>query len=158
LTLASHWLEDCANCTPTGEENEIEHKPLFVRHLPQANPFLSLQDYTPLVISGEGTHKNKQLKLLSKRKLAFTAINTLFSFCTSLELLNKYKNWHRPIFSPKRHQKPNLSQETVPLKKKGANNFFCPGISSFLETQNAIRLFIKLYYQRFSCIRPGKNI
>jgi hypothetical protein len=43
----------------------------------QANPLLSMHNYTPLVISGND--KTKQLTLLSQRKLALTAIKT---FCT----------------------------------------------------------------------------
>jgi hypothetical protein len=49
LCLASHWLEDCANCTPTPEEN----------------------DKCRLTL--------KHLTLLSQRKLALNAINTLFA-------------------------------------------------------------------------------
>ncbi len=40
------------------------------------NPLLSMHNYTPLVISGND--KNKKLTLLSQRKLALTARNTLF--------------------------------------------------------------------------------
>jgi hypothetical protein len=43
----------------------------------QANPLLSMKNYTPLVISRND--KNKQLTLLSQRKLALTAINKLFA-------------------------------------------------------------------------------
>jgi hypothetical protein len=41
----------------------------------QANPLLSINNYTPLVISRND--KNKLLTLLSQRKLALTAINKL---------------------------------------------------------------------------------
>jgi hypothetical protein len=43
----------------------------------QANPLLSMNNYTPRVISGND--KNKQLTLLSQCKLALTAINKLFA-------------------------------------------------------------------------------
>jgi hypothetical protein len=43
----------------------------------QANPLLSMNNYTPLVISRN--EKNKQLTLLSQRKLALTAINKLLA-------------------------------------------------------------------------------
>jgi hypothetical protein len=66
---ASHWLEDCANFTPTPEEHN--------QYKQQANPLLSIHNYTPLVISRND--KNKQLTLLSQRKLALTARNTLFA-------------------------------------------------------------------------------
>jgi hypothetical protein len=39
--------------------------------------FISMHNYTPLVISGND--KNKQLTLLSQSKLALTGINTLFA-------------------------------------------------------------------------------
>jgi hypothetical protein len=42
----------------------------------QANPLLSMNNHAPLVICGN--EKNKQLTLLSQRKLALTARNTLF--------------------------------------------------------------------------------
>jgi hypothetical protein len=43
----------------------------------QANPLLSMNNHTPLVINRN--KKNKQLTLLSQRKLALTAINKLFA-------------------------------------------------------------------------------
>jgi hypothetical protein len=43
----------------------------------QANPLLSMPNYTPPVISGND--KNQQLTLLDYRKLALTAIKTLFA-------------------------------------------------------------------------------
>jgi hypothetical protein len=43
----------------------------------QANPLLSMHIYTPNAISRNA--KNKQLTLLSQRKLALTAIKKLFS-------------------------------------------------------------------------------
>jgi hypothetical protein len=43
----------------------------------QANPLLSMKNYTPLLISRN--NKNKQLTLLSQSKLALTAINKLFA-------------------------------------------------------------------------------
>jgi hypothetical protein len=56
MALASHWLEDCANFKPTQEKKKTN---------------------TPLVISKHD--KNKQLTLLSKRKLALIAINKLLA-------------------------------------------------------------------------------
>jgi hypothetical protein len=49
----------------------------LVQYKQQAYPLLSTHNYTRLVISGN--KNNKQLTLLSQRKLAFTAINTLFA-------------------------------------------------------------------------------
>jgi hypothetical protein len=47
------------------------------RQQQQANPLLSMPNYTPLETSGKD--KNKQLTLLSQCKLTLTAINTLFA-------------------------------------------------------------------------------
>jgi hypothetical protein len=52
-------------------------QPLLMQFKQQANPLLSMHYYIPLVISGND--KNKQLTLLSQRKLALTARNTLFA-------------------------------------------------------------------------------
>jgi hypothetical protein len=70
--LASHWLDDCANCMPAAEENDK----YSANHKQQANPLLSMHNYTPLEISAND--KNKQLILLSQRKLALTAIHARF--------------------------------------------------------------------------------
>jgi hypothetical protein len=80
--LASHWLEDCANCTPTPEENDkyrvpVQCQPLLVQYKQQDNSLLSVHNYTPIVISGND--KNKQLTLLSQCKLALTGRNKLFA-------------------------------------------------------------------------------
>jgi hypothetical protein len=80
VALASHWLEDCANFTPTPEENYypvIQRQPLLVPYKQQANPILTMNNNIPLVISWND--KNKQLTLLCQRKLALTARNTLFA-------------------------------------------------------------------------------
>ncbi len=61
------WLNDCANFTPLPEEND---QPLLVQYKQQANPHISMHNYTPTGISGND--KNKQLTLLSQRKLALT--------------------------------------------------------------------------------------
>ncbi len=55
------------------EEND---QSLLVQYKQQANPLLSMHNYTQLVISRND--KNKQIILLSQRKLALTARNTLF--------------------------------------------------------------------------------
>jgi hypothetical protein len=74
--LAAHWqLEDCANFTPPLEENggKKQRQPLLVQYKQQANPLLSMHNYTPHVISGND--KNKQLTLLSQCKLTFNGRN-----------------------------------------------------------------------------------
>ena len=50
---------------------------LLLQYKQQANPLLSINTYILLVISKND--KNKQLTLLSQRKLALTARNTLFA-------------------------------------------------------------------------------
>jgi hypothetical protein len=44
--------------------NTVQHQPLLVQYKQQANPLLSMHNYTPLVITGND--KNKQLTLLSQ--------------------------------------------------------------------------------------------
>jgi hypothetical protein len=50
--------------------------PLLVQYEHQANPRLSMNNYTPVINRND---KNKQLTLLSQRKLALTAINKHFA-------------------------------------------------------------------------------
>jgi hypothetical protein len=50
---------------------------LLLQYKQQANTLLSIHNYTPLVISRND--KNKLLTLLSPRKLALTARNTLLA-------------------------------------------------------------------------------
>jgi hypothetical protein len=72
IALASHCLEDCANFTPTMEENDqynANHShPVQYKH--QAKLLFSMNNFSPLVIST--SDKNKQLTLVSQRKLALT--------------------------------------------------------------------------------------
>jgi hypothetical protein len=62
-------MEDCANFRPKPEEVR-QRQPLLVQYKQKAKPILSMHNYTPLVISGYD--KNKQLTLLSQRKLDST--------------------------------------------------------------------------------------
>jgi hypothetical protein len=62
---------------PTPEENDQYSANHLVQYKQQANPLLPMNNYTLLVICRNV--KNKQLKLLSQRKLALTARNTLFA-------------------------------------------------------------------------------
>jgi hypothetical protein len=54
---------------------QILHQ-LLVQYKQQANPLLSMHNYTPLFISRND--KNRQLTLSIQRKLALTTRNTLF--------------------------------------------------------------------------------
>jgi hypothetical protein len=58
------------------------------------NEHFSLNNYTPLVISRND--KNKQLTLLSQRKLTLTAINKLLHYKTT-GAPEKFKNQTRPL-------------------------------------------------------------
>jgi len=69
---------------------QIQRQPHLVQYKQQANPLLSMHNYTPLVISGND--KNKQLTSLGQRKLAITSRNTLFVLKKSLEHLKNKKN------------------------------------------------------------------
>jgi hypothetical protein len=93
----------------------MQRQPLLVRYKQQANPLLSMNNYTPLLISMND--KNKQLKLLSQRKLALTAGNTLIKSFKHLK--KKFKKWTCPLLRAETnhtcHQKPNPSRATVPL-------------------------------------------
>jgi hypothetical protein len=64
--LASYRLTDCANFTPTPDENNQCSANYLVQCKQQVNPFLSMNNYTPHVISRHD--KNRQLSLLSQRK------------------------------------------------------------------------------------------
>jgi hypothetical protein len=118
LLIASYWLENCANFTPTdGGKRPIQRQPLLVQYKQQASPRLSMHNYTLLVISGNA---KKHLTLLCQRKLALTASNSLFALCNYGGAPKKFKKWPCPLVRPKTnhtcHQKPHPSRETVPLK------------------------------------------
>jgi hypothetical protein len=90
--LASHWQDDCANFTPTPEENlnnqNTAPTTLSVnKH--QANPSLSMNNYTPLVNRRNG--KIKQLTLLSQHKLALNREKYTFFVLKSLDHLKNKK-------------------------------------------------------------------
>jgi hypothetical protein len=67
----------CKFYANAGGKRPLQRQPLSVQYKQQANPLLSMNNYTPLVISVND--KNKQLTLLSQRKLALTAVNKLFA-------------------------------------------------------------------------------
>ncbi len=113
--LASFWLEDCANFTPTRRKTTNAAPTTLgtaVQCKQQANPFLSMNRSTPLLIRRYG--KNKQLTLLSQRKLILTAGNTLFSI--SLEHLERPRFLFRPKTNHTCRQNPKPSRESVSLK------------------------------------------
>ncbi len=95
-----------------------KRQPLLVQYKQQANPPLSMNNYTPLVISRK--NKNKQLSLLSQRKLALTARNIHFLHYKIIRAHKKCKKWPLSVFmtktSHKCQQKTNPSRHTVPLK------------------------------------------
>jgi hypothetical protein len=97
-----------------GGKRPIQRQLLLVQYKQQANPLLSMLNYTPLVISSND--KNKQQTLSSQRKLALIARNTLFCY-KIIGAPKKLKTWLRLLFRPKSnytcHLKPNLSRELL---------------------------------------------
>jgi hypothetical protein len=67
----------CKLYANAGEKQPIQRQPLLVQYKQQANPLLSMHNYTPLVISG--IDKIKQLSLSSQYKLEFTRKNMLMA-------------------------------------------------------------------------------
>jgi hypothetical protein len=60
-----------------GGKQPMQRQLLVVQYAHQANPILSVPNYTPLVISR--IDKNKQLTFVSQCKLELNARNTLFA-------------------------------------------------------------------------------
>jgi hypothetical protein len=57
-----------------GGKSPKQRQPLLVQYKQQANPLLSMHNYTPLLIFFSGNSKNKQLTLLANANL-----HTLFA-------------------------------------------------------------------------------
>jgi hypothetical protein len=93
MALASHWLEDCANFTPTAEEND-QHitatNTLSAIQAASQSTFINAQLYSTLI---SVIVKNKQLILVSQSKLALAAKN-MYTSCVikSLEYLKSLIN------------------------------------------------------------------
>jgi hypothetical protein len=66
----------CKFYANAGRKRPIQRQPLLVQYQHQDDRILSMNNYT-LVISEND--KNKQLTLLSQRKVALTAKNTLYA-------------------------------------------------------------------------------
>ncbi len=75
---------------PTPEERPVQANHL-VQYKQQANPLLSMHNYTLLVNVIRMNDKNKQLTLLGQCKPILTEINTLFALYP-LEHLKNLKN------------------------------------------------------------------
>jgi hypothetical protein len=103
--LASHWLEDCANFTPTPVENDQY----------RANHSCQWTIILHLWIAGM-TIAN----IISQLKLALTTRNILSRY-KIIRATKKFKKLIRPLFRPKTyhtcHQKTNSSCETIPLSR-----------------------------------------
>jgi hypothetical protein len=71
LLIGQHGLAGglCKYYMNDGGKRQIQRQLLLVQYKQQANPLLSTNNDTPLVISWND--KNKQLTLLSQRKLAY---------------------------------------------------------------------------------------
>ncbi len=87
LPLAGGLCKFYAN---EGGKRPIQRQPLFVQYKQQANPLLSMKNYTSLVISG--SDQNMPQTLLSQRKLTLTTKNTLFLLYKIIGAPKKYKN------------------------------------------------------------------
>jgi hypothetical protein len=59
-----------------GGKRPIQRQPLLVQYKQQANPLLAMHNYNPILINWND--KNKQLTLLSQRKLALSTRNIYF--------------------------------------------------------------------------------
>jgi hypothetical protein len=66
----------CKLFANAGGQRQIQRQLLLVQYKQQANPLISMNNITLLVISRND--RNKQLTLVSQRELALTARNTLF--------------------------------------------------------------------------------
>ncbi len=120
LLIGQQGLEQffkyCANFMPTPRRKTTNAAPTTLGAIQAACQF-TLHNYTPLMISWNV--KNKLLTLLSQRKLALTARNTLFALRVKIiGTPKKCKNWPCPLFRPKTnhtcHRKPNPFRETAP--------------------------------------------
>ncbi len=78
VSALASWRGLCKFYVIAGGKRPIQRQPPLVRFKKQANPLLSMNNYTPLVSSWND--KNNQLTLLSHRKLALAARNTLTLF------------------------------------------------------------------------------
>ena len=128
LGLVDFFSSDVGPCFPlagglckfyanAGGKRPIQRQPLLLQYKQQANPLLSMNNYTPLVISRNDN--NKQLTLISQRKLALTEKirKWLCKFGgTSKTIKNQARRFFRPISINVCHQKPNSARETVPFK------------------------------------------
>ncbi len=79
----------------------MQRQPLLVQYVQAASQFtLSMHNYSPLMISRND--KNKLLTLLSQRKFALTARNTLFALRVKIiEEPKTFLNRPCPLFRPK---------------------------------------------------------
>ncbi len=68
----------CKFYANAGGTRPTQRKLLLVQYKQQANPLLSLRNYTPPVISRND--KNKQLTIIKPMELALTARNTLLQY------------------------------------------------------------------------------
>jgi hypothetical protein len=68
----SHWLEDFANFTPTPEENDQYSANYSLWNISiKPNPLLTMNNYTPLMIS-----RNGKLSSINRKKLTFCIIKS----------------------------------------------------------------------------------
>ncbi len=98
--LASHWMEDCANFTPTPYLGkwQIQRQKLLVQYKQQANLLLSMHNYTPLVIRG---NFKKTFNIIKPVQTLINCQKYTFCVTKSLELLTNWKTGRVPYVGVK---------------------------------------------------------
>jgi len=92
--LASHCWRIVQNLRQRRGKRTESTTPSAIQASSQSTSLLSMNNYTPLVISRN--YKNKQLILLCQGKLALTAVNKLLQY-KIIGAPNKFQNLPRPL-------------------------------------------------------------
>jgi hypothetical protein len=107
-----------------GGKQQIQRQLLLVQYKQQANPLLSMNNYTPLVVSRND--KNKQLAIIKPKQTSINRNKDTFCIIKSSETLKNKTNQPRPLVTPSSvnfcQHFLNLSRETVPLKRLHAEH------------------------------------
>jgi hypothetical protein len=107
----------CKYFANAGGKQLIQCQLLVAQYKQQANPLLSMLNYTLLVISRND--KNKQLTIIKPTQTSFNHEKFTFGNIKSLEHLTNLKNvpvLYLGLTNHTCYQKSNPSRETVPLK------------------------------------------
>jgi hypothetical protein len=127
-----------------GGKQPIQRQLLLVQNKQQANPLLSMHNYTPLVISRND--KNKQLtsnvNSLEPREVHFLQYKIIGANKTFKKMA---PSSIRPKTNHTCHQKPSTSHETAPLKGKDKKIIFSPELFSLLAGSSFV-VWVALSY------------